>query len=138
LTPMMMVMIAIGMTDILFALDSIPAIFGLTQVPYIVFTANAFALLGLIELYFLLGGLLSRLVYLSIGLALVLGFIGIKLILHAMHTNSLSFINGGEAIHWGPPISTSTSLMIIIGILAVTTVASLIKSRKDEARSPAD
>lgn len=131
MTPMMIVMIAIGMTDILFALDSIPAIFGLTNVPYIVFAANAFALMGLIELYFLLGGLLTRLVYLSIGLACVLGFIGIKLIFHAMHENTLPFINGGQSIHWAPDIPTSLSLGIIVGILAITTVASLIKSRKD-------
>ncbi|HEX5960487.1 MAG TPA: TerC family protein [Rhodanobacteraceae bacterium] len=130
-TPMMMVMLAIGMTDILFALDSIPAIFGLTNVPYIVFTANAFALLGLIELYFLIGGLLKRLVYLSLGLALVLGFIGIKLVLHAMHENSLPFINGGEPVHWAPDIPTWLSLAIIVTILTATTIASLLKSRGD-------
>lgn len=135
LTPMMMVMIAIGMTDLLFALDSIPAIYGITQVPYIVFAANAFALLGLVELYFLLGGLLKKLVYLSYGLALVLGFIGVKLIFHAMHSNELAFINGGEAIHWAPEISTMMSLAVIIAILAVTTIASLLKSRSDAAKS---
>lgn len=129
MTPMMIVMIAIGMTDILFALDSIPAIYGLTDVPYIVFTANAFALLGLIELYFLLGGLLKRLVYLGFGLALVLGFIGLKLINEALHTNTLPFINDGHPVHLVPAIPTWLSLTIIIGILAATTVASLIKSR---------
>jgi tellurite resistance protein TerC len=134
-TPMMMVMIAIGMTDILFALDSIPAIYGLTDVPYIVFATNAFALLGLVELYFLIGGLIKRLVYLSFGLALVLGFIGIKLIIEAMHGNSLSFINGGEPIHLVPQIPTWLSLVIILSILAATTVASLLKSRRDAARS---
>ncbi|HET8555157.1 MAG TPA: TerC family protein [Rhodanobacteraceae bacterium] len=133
MTPMMMVMLAIGMTDILFALDSIPAIFGLTDIPYIVFTANAFALLGLIELYFLIGGLLKKLVYLGFGLALVLAFIGIKLIIEAMHTNNLPFINGGEAIHLIPAIPTWLSLLVIISILAATTVASLLKSRRDEA-----
>ncbi|MDN5938063.1 MAG: TerC/Alx family metal homeostasis membrane protein [Salinisphaera sp.] len=133
MTPMMMVMIAIGMTDILFALDSIPAIYGLTNVPYIVFTANAFALMGLIELYFLLGGLLKKLVYLSFGLALVLGFIGLKLIFHAMHGNELGWINGGEPIHWAPEIPTWLSLLVIIGILLITTVASLIKSRGQAA-----
>src|SRR5699024_3774458 len=110
MTPMLLVMLAIGMTDILFALDSIPAIFGLTDVPYIVFTANAFALLGLIELYFLIGGLLKRLVYLSFGLALVLVFIGIKLVIEAMHTNTLPFLNGGEPIHLLPAIPTWLSL----------------------------
>ena len=134
-TPMMMVMIAIGMTDILFALDSIPAIYGLTDVPYIVFATNAFALLGLVELYFLIGGLLKRLVYLSFGLALVLGFIGVKLIIEAMHGNSLPFLNGGEPIHLVPPIPTWLSLVIILSILAITTIASLAKSRRDTARS---
>ncbi|MBN8712545.1 MAG: TerC family protein [Xanthomonadales bacterium] len=132
-TPMLMVMLAIGMTDILFALDSIPAIYGLTDQPYIVFTANAFALLGLIELYFLIGGLLTKLVYLSLGLALVLCFIGVKLVLEAMHTNSLPFINGGEPIPGIPEIPTWLSLLVIIGILAATTIASLIKSRAGRA-----
>src|SRR5699024_1070623 len=135
LTPMMMVMIAIGMTDILFALDSIPAIYGLTNVPYIVFSTNAFALLGLIELFFLIGGLLTRLVYLSYGLALVLGFIGIKLVIEAMHGNNLSFLNGGDPIHLVPGIPTWLSLVIIISILALTTIASLLKSRSDAART---
>ena len=133
MTPMMMVMLAIGMTDILFALDSIPAIYGLTSEPYIVFTTNAFALLGLIELYFLIGGLLKKLVYLSLGLAVVLGFIGVKLIIEAMHGNSLSFLNGGEPIHVIPAIPTWLSLVIILSILAVTTIASLLKSRRDAA-----
>jgi len=132
MTPMMIVMLAIGMTDILFALDSIPAIYGLTDVPYIVFTANAFALLGLIELYFLIGGLLKQLVYLSFGLALVLVFIGIKLVIEAMHTNTLPFLNGGEPIHLLPAIPTWLSLVIILSILAITTVASLLKSRRDQ------
>ena len=134
-TPMMMVMIAIGMTDILFALDSIPAIYGLTNEPYIVFATNAFALLGLVELYFLIGGLLKRLVYLSFGLALVLGFIGIKLIIEAMHGNRLPFLNGGEPIHLVPAIPTWLSLVIILSILAVTTIASLLKSRRDAANA---
>ena len=129
MTPMMMVMLAIGMTDILFALDSIPAIYGLTKVPYIVFATNAFALLGLIELYFLIGGLLTKLVYLSLGLAVVLGFIGVKLIIGAMHDNTLPFLNGGEPIHLIPAIPTWLSLVIIVSILAVTTIASLLKSR---------
>jgi tellurite resistance protein TerC len=133
ITPMMMVMLAIGMTDILFALDSIPAIYGLTDVPYIVFATNAFALLGLVELYFLIGGLLKKLVYLSLGLAVVLGFIGIKLIIEAMHGNHLPFLNGGEPIHLIPAIPTWLSLVIIIAILAVTTVASLLKNRAESA-----
>jgi tellurite resistance protein TerC len=128
-TPMFIVILALGMTDLLFALDSIPAIYGLTNAPYIVFTANAFALLGLLQLYFLLGGLLDRLVYLGFGLALILGFIGVKLIIHAMEANTLPFINDGEPIHGLPYISTNFSLGVIIGILVVTTVASLIKSR---------
>ena len=95
-TPMLIVMIAIGTTDLVFALDSIPAIFGITQEPYLVFTANVFALMGLRQLYFLLGGLLDRLIYLSYGLAVVLGFIGVKLVLEALADNNLPFINGGE------------------------------------------
>ncbi len=131
ITPMLVVMIAIGSTDLLFALDSIPAIFGLTKEPYIVFTTNAFALLGLRQLYFLLGGLLSRLVYLSVGLAIILGFIGVKLILEAMHTNEVPFINGGEHISWAPEIPIWVSLSVILGTLLVTIVASLVKTRYD-------
>ncbi|GAA3438191.1 TerC family protein [Kutzneria kofuensis] len=126
-TPMLIVMIAIGTTDLLFALDSIPAIFGLTKEPYLVFTANAFALMGLRQLYFLIGGLLDRLVYLPIGLSVLLGFIGLKLILEALHDNELPFINGGEGLPvW--EISTGTSLTVIGVVLVVTTVASLIKT----------
>jgi tellurite resistance protein TerC len=133
ITPMLMVMMAVGMTDVLFALDSIPAIYGLTSEPYIVFTANAFALLGLVELYFLIGGLLTKLVYLSLGLAVVLIFIGVKLVIEATHTNSLGFINGGQPIHALPEIPTWLSLLVIVGILAVTTVASLARGRVDRA-----
>jgi tellurite resistance protein TerC len=129
-TPMLVVMFAIGTTDLLFALDSIPAIFGLTQEPYLVFTANAFALMGLRQLYFLLGGLLSRLVYLSYGLAVILGFIGVKLVLEALHENSLPFVNGGQPVPV-PTIGIVTSLTVIIGVLAITTVASLVKARRD-------
>jgi len=132
LTPMLLVMVAIGSTDILFALDSIPAIYGLTTEPYIVFTANAFALLGLRQLYFLIGGLLERLVYLSQGLSIILGFIGLKLVLHALHVNELPFINGGEHVEWAPEIPIWLSLTVILGTLAVATVASLIKTRRDE------
>lgn len=131
ITPMLIVMIAIGATDILFALDSIPAIFGLTKEPYIVFTANAFALLGLIQLYFLLGGLINRLIYLSLGLAVVLGFIGIKLILDALHGNELPFINGGEPLTGIPEIPIWLSLTVIMGVLIVTTIASLWKSSRN-------
>lgn len=130
-TPMLLVMAAIGSTDILFALDSIPAIYGLTQEPYLVFTTNAFALLGLRQLYFLLGGLLERLVYLSQGLSVILGFIGVKLVLHAMHTNELAFVNGGEPFHWAPEIPTWLSLSVILATLTVATVASLLTTRND-------
>jgi len=130
-TPMLIVMIAIGTTDLIFALDSIPAIFGLTKEPYLVFTANVFALMGLRQLYFLLGGLLDRLVYLSIGLSVVLAFIGVKLFLEALATNNVPFINGGEPVSWAPHIPIWLSLAVIIGTLAVATVASLIKSSRD-------
>ncbi len=129
-TPMLVVMIAIGTTDVLFALDSIPAIFGLTKAPYIVFTANAFALLGLRQLFFLLGGLLERLVYLSEGLSVVLAFIGVKLVLEALHGNEVPFINGGEHVAWAPAISTPVSLLVIVVVLAVATVASLVSTRR--------
>ena len=113
-TPILIVFVAIGTTDLLFALDSIPAIFGITESPFIVFTANVFALMGLRQLYFLLGGLLERLEYLKYGIAFILAFIGVKLVLHAMHVNELPFINGGEHIEWAPEISTWTSLGVII------------------------
>jgi tellurite resistance protein TerC len=127
-TPMFVVIIALGTTDLLFALDSIPAIYGLTKEPYLVLTANIFALMGLRQLYFLIGGLLKRLVYLSYGLAVLLGFIGVKLILHAMHENELPFVNDGEHIAWAPDIPILVSLGVIVGILAITTVASLVAS----------
>jgi tellurite resistance protein TerC len=133
---MLIVMIAIGTTDLLFALDSIPAIYGLTQEPFLVFTANAFALMGLRQLYFLLGGLLDRLVYLGIGLSVILGFIGFKLIFHALHENELPFINGGKHVDWAPEIPIWLSLGVIIVTLAVTTVASLAKTAG--RGSPAD
>jgi tellurite resistance protein TerC len=130
-TPMLVVMIAIGTTDLLFALDSIPAIFGLTKEPYLVFTANAFALMGLRQLYFLLGSLLKRLVYLSYGLSVVLAFIGVKLVLEALHENELPFLNGGDPVPV-PEVGIAVSLGVIVGVLAITTVASLIKTRRDE------
>jgi tellurite resistance protein TerC len=123
-TPLFMAFIAIGSTDILFALDSIPAVYGVTSTPYIVFVANAFALLGLRALYFLVVGLLDRLVYLSTGLAVILVFIGIKLVLHWAHG-----IWSGV-----PEIPTTTSLFVIIGILVVTTIASIVAVRKDPSR----
>jgi tellurite resistance protein TerC len=127
-TPMLIVFVAIGTTDLLFALDSIPAIFGLTKDPFIVFTTNVFALMGLRQLYFLLGGLLERLVYLPIALSVILGFIGVKLIFEAMHENTLPFINGGHHIEWAPEIPIWLSLSVIIGSLVVATVASLIRT----------
>jgi tellurite resistance protein TerC len=133
ITPMFIVILALGTTDLLFAMDSIPAIFGLTQEPYLVLTANLFALMGLRQLYFLIGGLLKRLVYLGLGLAILLGFIGIKLMLHAAHVNELRFINGGKPVSGAPEISIGQSLAVIVAILAVTTIASLMKSRKDKA-----
>ncbi|NJP32398.1 TerC family protein [Micromonospora thermarum] len=133
-TPMLIVMIAIGTTDLIFALDSIPAIFGITQEPYLVFTANVFALMGLRQLYFLLGGLLDRLIYLSYGLAVVLGFIGVKLVLEALADNNLPFINGGEHVAWAPHIPIWLSLTVILGTLLAATVASLVKSSRDRRR----
>jgi tellurite resistance protein TerC len=133
LTPMLLVIIALGVTDVMFALDSIPAIFGLTQEPYLVFTANVFALMGLRQLYFLIGGLLQRLVYLHWGIAAILCFIGVKLVLHAMHTNELGFVNGGRHIEWAPDIGIGPSLAFIGLAVAVTTVASLLRTRSLEA-----
>ena len=133
ITPMLIVIIALGSTDLLFALDSIPAIYGLTQEPYLVFTANVFALMGLRQLYFLLGGLLRKLVYLSLGLSVILAFIGIKLIFHAMHEYHLDERLG---IPFSLEIPIWLSLCVIIGTLTITTVASLIKSRYDEDHAP--
>jgi tellurite resistance protein TerC len=133
LTPMFIVIVALGTTDLLFALDSIPAIYGLTKEPYLVLTANIFALMGLRQLYFLIGGLLKRLVFLSYGLAVLLGFIGVKLVLHALHENRLPFVNGGEPVGWAPDIPILASLGVIVGVLAVTTVASLVVSRRRAA-----
>jgi tellurite resistance protein TerC len=128
LTPMLLVMVAIGGTDILFALDSIPAIFGLTQNVFIVFTATAFSLMGLRQLFFLIDGLLDRLIYLSLGLAAILGFIGVKLVLHALHENTLPFINGGEHVNV-VEISTGLSLSVILGVLTVTVLASILSPK---------
>jgi tellurite resistance protein TerC len=132
-TPLLVVLIAIGTTDLLFALDSIPAIFGITESAFIVFTANVFALMGLRQLYFLLGGLLERLVYLKYGIAFILAFIGVKLVLHALHSNELPFLNGGEHIQWAPEIPTWVSLVVIVVAMAVATLASVAKMRRDPA-----
>jgi tellurite resistance protein TerC len=142
ITPMFIVVLALGTTDLLFALDSIPAIYGLTKEPYLVMTANIFALMGLRQLYFLIGGLLERLIYLSYGLSFLLGFIGVKLILHALHENELPFVNGGHHVGWAPDIPIWLSLVVIVGTLVITTVVSLIASRRldaaerDEATGP--
>jgi len=133
ITPMLIVILALGTTDLLFALDSIPAIFGLTQEPFLVLSANIFALMGLRQLYFLIGGLLKRLVYLGIGLAVLLAFIGVKLMLHAAHVNELPFINGGQPVSGVPDISIGQSLTVIVTILSITTITSLLKTRKDNA-----
>ena len=131
-TPMFIVMVAIGSADVMFAVESIPAIFGLTKEPFLVFTANAFALMGLRQLYFLLGGLLRELHYLTVGLSVILGFIGVKMILEALHSNTLPFLNNGHGLHV-PTINIGLSLTIIIGVLAITALASIIKSKRDAA-----
>jgi len=128
MTPVFLVILALGGADLIFALDSIPAIYGLTREPYLVLAANVFALMGLRQLYFLLGGLLKRLVYLSQGLAIILFFIGMKLVLHALRGNELPFINGGEHVNV-PEIPTLLSLAVIVVTLVVTAVASLVMSR---------
>lgn len=137
MTPMFLVIVALATTDLLFALDSIPAIYGLTQEPYLVFTANVFALMGLRQLYFLLGDLLRRLVYLSQGLAFILAFIGVKLVLHALHENALPFINGGEHVPV-PEIPTLLSLGVIVVTLVITTAASLYKTRVHDVKKEAE
>ncbi|WP_208007597.1 TerC family protein [Labedella endophytica] len=137
-TPMLLVILAIGVIDLVFAVDSIPAIYGLTEEAYIVFTANAFALMGLRQLFFLIGGLLERLVYLAQGLAVILAFIGVKLVLHAMHVNELPFINGGEPMLWAPEIPIWFSLVFIGLTIAVATVLSLRKTRGDKVGRPDD
>jgi tellurite resistance protein TerC len=127
-SPLTIVLVAIAFTDLIFALDSIPAIFGLTKDPYIVFTANAFALMGLRQLYFLLGGLMNKLIYLTQGLAIILGFIGVKLIIEAIHGGGTHKILGVEI----PEISTQFSLIVIVGTLVITTIASLFVSSKSK------
>lgn len=134
-TPIIVVFIAIGTTDLVFALDSIPAIFGITTSAFIVFTANVFALMGLRQLYFLLGDLIDKLVYLKYGIAFILAFIGFKLIAHALHTNELPFVNGGNHVEWAPEISTLVSLAVIVASMAVAVIASLVKIRYDRRRT---
>jgi TerC family integral membrane protein len=128
-TPLFISVVAIGFVDLIFAVDSSPAIYGLTEQAYLVFTANAFALMGLRQLYFLLGGVLERLVYLAQGLAFILAFIGVKLVFHALHVNELPFVNGGEPVLWVPEIPTWLSLVVITAAIAVATVASLVRTR---------
>jgi tellurite resistance protein TerC len=133
ITPLAIALVAIGSADVLFAVDSIPAIFGVTQDTYLVFAANAFSLLGLRQLYFLVDGLLDRLVHLSYGLAVILGFIGAKLVIHALHTNELPFVNGGQHVTAVPEVPTWLSLAVIGGTLLVTTATSLRATRRRAA-----
>ncbi|MFY9714213.1 MAG: TerC/Alx family metal homeostasis membrane protein [Microbacterium sp.] len=130
-TPMVIVFITIGVTDLIFAIDSIPAIFEITTNGFLVFAANIFALMGLRQLYFLLGDLLDRLKYLHYGIAVILGFIGVKLILHALHENELPFINGGQHVEWVPDIDNMVSLGVILASMTVATIASLISSSRE-------
>ena len=130
-TPLLVVFIAIGTADVIFAVDSIPAIYGITKSPFIVFTANVFALMGLRQLYFLLGHLVDKLAYLHLGIAFILTFIGAKLVLHALHENDLPFINGGEGVGWAPDIGTWESLIVIVVAMAIAVAASVWKLRNE-------
>ena len=134
ITPMLIAVVALGSADLMFAVDSIPAIFGLTSEPFLVFSATAFSLLGLRQLYFLIDGLLERLVYLPYGLAVILGFIGLKLIDHALLVNSLPLINGGRPVRLVPEPSTTLSLLVIVVTLVVVAVASLLRTRRRGGR----
>jgi len=129
-TPVLVVLLSLGVTDLLFAFDSIPAIFGITENAFIVFAANLFAMMGLRQLYFLLGDLAERLVYLRYGIAAVLAFIGVKLVLHALHENELPFINGGRHLEGVPEIPTWASLAFIVLAMLVAVVASLVRMRR--------
>ena len=135
-TPLVIVLVAIGTADVVFAVDSIPAIYGITESPFIVFTANVFALMGLRQLYFLLGHLIDKLVYLHWGIAFILSFIGVKLVLHALHENELPFINGGEHVEWAPDIGTWESLAVIVLAMVVSVTASLWKIRRERLQTP--
>ena len=132
LTPLFVVVLALGSADLMFAFDSIPAIFGITSQAFLVFACNVFALMGLRQLFFLVDALLGKLVYLGYGLGVILSFIGIKLILEALHANKLPFINGGRGVEWAPEISVSVSLGVIVVTLMVTVIASLVRSAMDE------
>ena len=132
LTPLFVVVLALGSADLMFAFDSIPAIFGITSQAFLVFACNVFALMGLRQLFFLVDALLGKLVYLGYGLGVILSFIGIKLILEALHANTLPFINGGRGIEWAPEISVSVSLGVIVVTLVVTVIASLVRSAMEE------
>jgi tellurite resistance protein TerC len=134
-TPVIIVIIAIGTTDIVFALDSVPAVYGITQSPFLVFTANFFALMGLRQLYFLLRGLLDTLAYLKYGVAAVLAFIGVKLFFHALRSNELPFVNGGENVSWAPEIGTYTSLAVILAAMLLAALLSLIALRRESRRA---
>jgi len=134
LTPALIVFLALGSTDLVFALDSIPAIFGITTNPFLVFAANVFALMGLRQLYFLLGDLVEKLVYLKYGIAAILAFIGVKLVLHALHENELPFLNGGKGFDWAPEIPTIVSLGVIVVAMAVAVVASVVKLKMDSRK----
>ena len=132
LTPLFVVVLALGSADLMFAFDSIPAIFGITSQAFLVFACNVFALMGLRQLFFLVDALLGKLAYLGYGLGVILSFIGVKLILEALHANTLPFINGGRGVEWAPEISVSVSLGIIVVTLVVTVIASLVRSAMDE------
>ena len=132
LTPLFVVVLALGSADLMFAFDSIPAIFGITSQAFLVFACNVFALMGLRQLFFLVDALLGKLVYLGYGLGVILSFIGIKLILEALHANKLPFINGGRGVEWAPEISVSVSLGVIVMTLMITVIASLVRSAMDE------
>lgn len=134
-TPVLVVFLTIGTADVIFAVDSIPAIYGITQSPFIVFTANVFALMGLRQLYFLLGGLIDKLAYLHLGIAFILTFIGMKLVFHALHDNAVFFINGGAPLAWAPDVGTWESLIVIVVAMTIAVVASVIRLAKDRELS---
>jgi tellurite resistance protein TerC len=135
LTPMLLVLLSLAITDVIFAFDSIPAIFGITTSPFLVLVANVFALMGLRQLYFLLGGLIEKLHYLTYGIAVILAFIGVKLVLHALHDNTLPFINNGKYIEGVPEISTELSLIVIVAAIGISALASVWKLKRDARAS---
>jgi tellurite resistance protein TerC len=135
LTPAILVLVSLGTIDLIFALDSIPAIFGITTSPFLVLATNVFALMGLRQLYFLLGDLIDRLHFLGHGIAFILAFIGFKLVNHALHLNELPFINNGEHVELVPEIPTWLSLVVIVVTLVIAILASLARSKREEAKS---